>query len=230
MSTITDLTAALNTATAAMVAKVKVKALDSFHADNATKVGGKTEIQLVVEAQAIVNAHASNQANPHGTTAAQLNAYTVEQIDALVRTRMPRGLLPLARWGTFNTDQGDEAVWFSFSNSPLSVSFAEAPSLLNGTDYLAPAMTINLAPNSKTYIYFALSAGVPTYIASTTALAETNTRMYIGSVSTNGVAVTNIDVQPVIRLGLHRLSTTAKGASIPVSGGGPNYESPLLWT
>lgn len=230
MSTLTDLTAALNTATEAMVAKVKVKASDAFHADNADKLGNKTEANLMAGAQAVLAPHASNLGNPHGTTAEQIGAYNTDQIDALIRGRMPRGLLPLARWGTFNADEGDTTVFYSFSNSPLSVSFVAAPALINGTDYTAPDQTINLAPNTKTLLYFALVAGVPKYVSSVAVLAETNTRMYIGSVTTNNSAVNSINIEPVIRIGLHRLSTTAKGSSIPVSGGAPNYESPLLWT
>lgn len=228
MSTNSDLIAALGTATAAIAAKINLKAETAFKADNALKLGNKSAADLVADANATVAPHAQNLANPHKTTAAQAGAFTKEEITNMLAQRLPSGLLPLARWAGANGED-DVAPQFSFSNAPLSVTFAAMTVLLNGSQYKVPLSVVNLTPNAVNYIYFKLVVGVPKHVASTAQLAESNTQMFVGSVTTTGVVVSNT-IAPVIRLGLYRLSTTRRGASIPVSGGSPVSPQPLLWT
>lgn len=46
--------------------------------------------QLVLDAFPKLNAHVTDTKRPHGETAAQIGAYTVDQVNALWRTRLPR--------------------------------------------------------------------------------------------------------------------------------------------
>jgi hypothetical protein len=224
-----DLISSINAATVAMASKINVKADAAVLADNSLKLGNKSGTDLVNDAKAAVLDHAGKNNNPHGTTASQANAFTKEEIGVLLNARLPSGLLPLARWASNTEGDGDVAPGFSFSSSPLSVTFLAMTAMINGSQYKVPVLTVVLTPNAVNYMYFKLTAGVPTYVTSPTALAESNTQMFIGTITTTTVVTANT-IMPVVRLGLYRISTTRRGASIPVSGGSPVSPQPLNWT
>src|SRR5690554_1882607 len=58
-------------------------------ASDAVRVGGKSFSELLQAIQSRVNNHRS-QSNPHNLTAAQLDAYTKPEVDALIEQKQSR--------------------------------------------------------------------------------------------------------------------------------------------
>lgn len=229
MSSMDDFTKALNDATTAMAAKANGKAESAFTADNAQKLNGKTADDLVDVVQENVDVHAVNQLNPHGTTAALAGAYDKTEIDTLLNGRVIAGLIPLSYWGV-SDGTTDNIPSVSYLANPPRLLLGQVMGLLAGNTASAFSGNVNLTPNAVNYIYFKLTNGLAQYIASITQLPETNTQMFIGTVTTNATTGVSHTLRAVSRLGQFRVSTTPAGSAIPVSVGFPADPAALTWS
>lgn len=163
---------------------------------------------------------------------AALDNFSTACAAAMVRkgqTGVPNGVLPVSRFGAL----GSSAIGFSTNVAQRQITFSAGnPLLMAGQTFASlPAQTLSYAVSATTFFYVQLQNGVPTYAASATALAESNTNMFIGEVTADGSGnITASSFAPVSRIDTYRPSTTAKGSSIPVSGSTPDQSSGLLWT
>jgi len=229
MSSLDDFTLALNTATAAMASKANGKADSAFVADNALKLNGKTSAQLVSDVQTALAVHAGDTNNPHHTTAELAGAYDKVAVDNRIATRVLAGLIPLSRWGVAD-DTSDKPPTLSYLATPPRVVIGPVMGLMAGSTVAAQSTALVLTANTVNYIYFKMVSGLASYVASTTQLPETNTQMFIGTVTTNATTGVSNTLRAVSRLGLYRVSDTPVGSAIPVSGGLPGSPANLLWT
>lgn len=104
----------------------------------------------------------------------------------------------------------------------------EVPVLLAGKYSMLPVTNIDLntidsSPANKTfYIYIVSTAGVASYLISTTALTEELDRVYIGTAITGASGITSIVSEKVTRFLTYRPSVTKRGSAIPASTGVPS--------
>lgn len=233
MSAISDNMAALaeafNTSFTALTDATYRKVATAAQADNANALGNQTPSQLTATAAAHTDAHASNSNNPHGTTAAQLGAYSTAQIDALIASLLPSGIVPLSRFGAVDGSSIPVTVSGTSANAVFA---ANIPALISGQFFLLPQTTLGLIANATTYFYLRLTSGVAAIVASATEVAESQTNMFLGAVTLSGTSVTANTISPsgVTRIDLSRISTTAVGSAIPVSTGLPSESAHLAWT
>lgn len=109
------------------------------------------------------------------------------------------------------------------------------PCSVPGVNGTVPVTTVDLTtianpPSNNTfYFYVELSAGVFSYKVSTTPLATSLSRLYIGNVTTNEVGIDKINIKKVIGIGGFSLSADKVGSAIPISTGLPNVFGNLTW-
>lgn len=149
---------------------------------------------------------------------------------------VPQGILPITRVGSLDT----AALPITFSTSAFTFTVTSTiPVLLSGRYLQISTGTVNLNtadggaltnPANKTvYLYVELVNSVAVFRMYTTAQLETFTRVYIGSMVTNGTGVTSNTVSKVSRIDVYRPSLTAAGSAFPVSSGTPNASSTPGW-
>lgn len=109
------------------------------------------------------------------------------------------------------------------------------PLFMSGKYFDVPISSISLDqvtpnPANKTfYVYIQLSVGSPKYVASLTSLQESNTNMFIGTITTDGTKVSSLNINKVSRFDLYRPSLTQIGAAFPVSSGNPTQQGSIGW-
>lgn len=85
-------------------------------------------------------------------------------------------------------------------------------------------------PGNKTYyVYIQLVLGSPQYVASLTEIPESNTNMFIGTITTDGTKVSALNITKVSRFDLYRPSLTQIGSAFPVSSGNPAQTGSIQW-
>lgn len=110
------------------------------------------------------------------------------------------------------------------------------PAFLAGQAYTLNPINVNLldvtaSPANKTfYVYVKLEAGVAKYVIRETELAESETVIYIGYVTTGVSNITLVAVDKAYRIGTYRVSRTPVGSAIPVSSGNPADANKLTWS
>jgi len=110
------------------------------------------------------------------------------------------------------------------------------PAFLAGQAYTLSPVNVNLlditaSPANKTfYVYVKLEAGVAKYVVRETELAESETVIYIGYVTTGISNITLVAVDKAYRIGTYRVSSQPVGSAIPVSSGNPADAVKLTWT
>lgn len=204
------------------------KVTSAAQADNALALNGQSASQLTSTAAAHTDAHANRSDNPHGTTALQVGAYPSTTVDQMVAALIPSGILPLSTFGNIN---GDVVDFININGSTGVGTFtAGIPLIMSGQFFSLGALTFNCTKGATTKVYMQLVGGVPTVVTSATAIPETPTNMYIGSVTIDGSGNVTNGIVHVVRFDNYRISTTAIGSAIPVSNGTPDTTSHLLWT
>ncbi len=123
--------------------------------------------------------------------------------------------------------------------SSWTFSFNQAEPLCLGGQYFTVApTTIDLTQikanpaNTTFYVYAARGSAQGQGIYEVTTAPQTDDalmRLFLGTVRTGATQVENIQIDKVVCLGKYRLSTTARGQSIPVSAGLPSRPGSLLW-
>jgi hypothetical protein len=145
------------------------------------------------------------------------------------QTGVPNGVLPISRFGAL----GATGINYSTNVALRQITInAGNPLFMAGQTFSSlAAQTLGYFAGATTYFYVQLQNGTPTYVASATPIAESNTNMFIGQMVADGAGnVTSITLVPVTRIDTFRPSTTQRGSSIPVSGATPDQASGLLWT
>lgn len=225
---LSDLTNALNSFSTAVSNAVTRKVANAFTADNASAVGGQTSTQLVATANAHTDAHANNTNNPHNTTASEIGTYPSGTIDTMVAGLLPTGIVPVSAFG----DALGTALPVTTDTTNHLVNFgAGIPCLIAGQAFTLGAFSLGYTVNGTTLYYLRLIGGVPSIVSSATAIAESNTNMYLGKVVADSSGnITSNTINRVTRIDVYRVSTTAAGSAIPVSNGTPDQPSSLDWT
>lgn len=222
------LQASLNNVVPALSNAVNRKVASAAQADNALALGGQTAAQLTATAAAHTDAHANRQDNPHGTTASQIGAYPSATVDSLVAALIPSGVLPISTFGNIN---GDVLDYITVNGATGVGTFvAGIPLIMAGQYFSLGALTFNCTRPGTTKVYMQLVSGVPTIVTSATAIPESITNMYIGSVTIDASNNVTNGLVHVVRLDNYRISTSAIGGAIPVSSGTPDAAAHLLWT
>lgn len=231
MSSISDALTALNNSLNSLVPtltnKVNRKVAEAALADNALALNGQSASQMIATAAAHTDTHANNKNNPHGVTAAQIGAYSTSQVDAMVASLIPSGILPVSTFGTID----GAAIPMTVSGSTGAVNFsAGIPVIIAGQYFSLPAINFAVAkPSNNNKIYLQLQGGVPKIISSPSTIPESSTNMYLGSISIDASGNVTNTVSHVVRIDTYRLSTTSAGSAIPVSTGTPDQTGHLAW-
>ncbi|AFC21594.1 hypothetical protein GAP32_144 [Cronobacter phage vB_CsaM_GAP32] len=85
-------------------------------------------------------------------------------------------------------------------------------------------------PSNKTfYIYIQLVLGSPQYVASLSEIPESNTTMFLGTITTDGTKVATLNIKKVSRFDVYRPSLTQIGSAFPVSSGNPAQSGSIGW-
>lgn len=111
----------------------------------------------------------------------------------------------------------------------------ETPVLISGKHYTLPISNIDLTTvkanpeNTTFYVYIKLVQGIANYHVSTTELAETHSIFWIGTVKTDSLQITEINIEKRSRLDLFGSSFNAAGSSFPVSSGFPSSSGNVNW-
>lgn len=152
--------------------------------------------------------------NPTKVTAAQINAYTKDEVNKLLESKLQLSDVPISYWG-----QSDSfAITVAMSGSNLAIT-TQVPSLLAGVRKVmaTASLPVSVTSGAVTYVYLSANAGTVTYLTTTVEQAESNTVMYLGKVTGTGTSATLTDFKAVVRVGGKRLSNTRRGSAIPVS-------------
>lgn len=154
--------------------------------------------------------------------------YTKEEMDARY---LQQGILPITRIG----DLTASALPIAISSKSLIVS-KDIPVLLSGRQFNLAAGTVSFAAampaniGGTLLIYVGLVSGAPTLQFSTTAVPESYTSVYIGSLqfTSTGVA-SGLSVSKVSRIDVYRPSLNPAGSAFPVSSGTPDTSGAITW-
>ncbi len=118
----------------------------------------------------------------------------------------------------------------------FNVYFTEiTPAFIAGQYYEVPAGVVQLdsvtaTPGNKTfYMYVQLIVGRPVYTVSLSEIPESNTSIFIGTVSTDGTKVSVLNINKVSRFDTYRPSVTKIGSAFPVSTGDPSGSGSIQW-
>lgn len=219
----------------------------AFTTDDAKELQfGQTAVSLMQPARTLLSNHVARLNNPHRETAASIGTLTAPVIMSLFNIRMPQGFLPLSHYGfvDIKTDVEIKALW-SYNGFSLTVS-APVIAYLAGTMVTLPARSFNLAslyPSRSTNNTFDLAirrrlnsvayeivevgrAPIPIRPL------DSNTYMYLGSITTGDLGITALNVERVMRIDGIRISNQPKGSSMPATSqalGTPNVKLPTGW-
>lgn len=157
--------------------------------------------------------------------------YTVGEVDDML------SVVPISRFGDMTEDPipyavAANSVWVGQFGGSIPAFMAGRKYSIPGTQVYFPNNTDPKTPNTTYYLYLKLSGGTLGYLASTTALDETITQMYIGKVTTDSsgnVSSGNVQLEKVTRIDIYRLSATRRGTAIPVSTGDPTGTGNFAW-
>ena len=115
----------------------------------------------------------------------------------------------------------------------------ETPVLLSGKSFTMPIQSIDLTTvkenpaNSTFHIYVRMKQGLTEYYATEQVIAETGTTAYntlwIGTVTTNDIQISSINILKRSRLDVFGASLEAAGSSFPVSYGVPSSTGIINW-
>lgn len=183
----------------------------------------KVSLQVVLKPLLdFITQFVGNTNNPTNVTAAQINAYTKDEIDRLLAGKLAAADVPISYWG-----QSDSfTITKTVTANGLQIATA-VPSLLAGVKSVLAATTLAVSKvnGEKNYVYLRANNGTVSYQVSATQLAESDTTMYLGYTTGTGSSFTFTDFIACVRLGGKRLSVTRRGSAIPVS----NTDGSLSW-
>lgn len=164
--------------------------------------------------------------NPHGVTAAQANAYTKTEINAIAELRLPRGIVPVRSYGSLD----GSLPTISWVNGTLTIPTA-VPAVLYGDAQIVAAGTINFSAlrDGTVYLYLKYENTKIVYAASDVLLPESHTAMMIAYGTKAGSTISGFKLEQVRCIDLYRVSSTKRGGAIPVSTGSPAEQGQFAW-
>lgn len=194
-------------------------------ADDAAALNGQSASTMIAAAASHTDAHANRTDNPHATTAAQLNAFTKDEVTALIASLLPAGIFPIDQFGTLDTSPIPQTNTATVVNVTAGV-----PLLISGQYFTLPALTFTPGVSKTIFVYAKLVAGAAQWLASQTEIADSLTNMLVGKVITDASGnIASNTIGKVTRVDGYRISTTAAGSAIPVSTGLPSQTGTLAW-
>jgi len=230
------LSESVNAFGAAVKSSLTSKAATAATADNALALNGQTASQIVESAKSYTDTHVNNKNNPHGTTAAQIGAFSKDEINAKLALYVPAGILPISAWNPNNVF-GRATITVDNETFLFGIE-AGVPTILSGTYYTPDSFSMVLPNAPWVFFYVVLENGICKYKSSLTELAESSTCMYIGKAKGWGSAPNEVELvgfntvsgQAVVRIDNYRPSNVPAGSAIPVSSGYPSSSGSLSWT
>lgn len=115
----------------------------------------------------------------------------------------------------------------------------ETPVILSGKAFTLPITSINLTTvkanpaNTLFHVYVKMEQGNAKYVITTDVISETGTTAYnifwIGTIQTNSLQISNVNIQKRSRLDIFGASLEAAGSSFPVSYGLPSQTGTINW-
>ena len=173
--------------------------------------------------------------NPHAVTAAQVNAYTRQEIDNLVSGYMPAGTLPFSSFGFPDSDVIEySSVRVNGNIWRLDFANLSTPIVMGGRPYLLQqaSWTLTVASGGTAYLYLirdpSLGYKSGQVEAVTTPRADKSNNFFIGTAVSNGTTLT-VTIKPVVMISLYRISPDPIGGAIPVSTGLPTETGTFKW-
>lgn len=206
--------------------RVLTKGRETYvRAKNSNRLNGLTLAQIRKPANDLLIAHIPRQDNPHEETLESIGTYTATYVDSQVTNKVPMGIIPISTYGITDgmTDEQMDAAW-GINGWTIGISKPIA-AIVSGTVYQLPAWSVDVRDvtsnftNRTFHIYLYLRYGDVSYQCREDTVTESNTMMYLGTVTTNGVGIATKVFSTVIRLDTFRLSTAPVGSAIPVTGG-----------
>ena len=185
-------------------------------ADSTSKVGGKSIDELINIPASELSQHIAREDNPHQLKLSDLNAYSREEVEPILKPGIPEGVLPVSFYGSFDM----QSIPVSIDNLRLGLPAVNA--MMSGRSYAIAATVLDASAYlniTNMRLYLCLILGEIRYLLTTDVYPESNTRMLIGTLTTNGYKITSASVNTVFRLDNYRLSVTPAGSSIPVTDG-----------
>lgn len=223
MSQLTELVAKLNEFTTRINALIRSKPAEAVHADDTDRLAGNTKAQVVAAGKAVVNAHANNISNPHNVTLSSLGGVNTAYVDSAIASMVSLADLPVSQYGDTSSDS------LGITTDGWVLKFTKnIPAYIQGVSGIVELREISLfsinnePANKEFHTYLHLDDGIPDYLVTTDKLPESAGVMYIGTVFTGTGGIASNSIGRVTRLGTYRLSHSARGSAIPVTGGDPH--------
>lgn len=163
--------------------------------------------------------------------------YGIDQNNKMVFSKIGTTMADYNNWTTtgdpINVVSQDVAQGFI-------VYFTEnTPVMLSGKSFTLPITNIDLTTikpnpaNSTFQVYVKMDQGLVKYHITPDVISETGTTAYnlfwIGSITTNALQITDINIQKRSRLDIYGASLEAAGSSFPVSYGLPSGNGTINW-
>lgn len=140
------------------------------------------------------------------------------------------GRVPMLQFG----DLTATPIPYTVSGFTLNVT-AAVPAIMASKHYTLPVSTIRLsdwipAPANKTlFLYARIRGGVASYEVAAAASPETTTYVNVGTIVTNGSAITSVVINKISGVGTVRVSPTRIGSAIAVTTGLPSKTGSYAW-
>lgn len=202
---------------------LRVRVAYAEKSEDARLLNGIDLTDLLGPAKDALAAHALRTDNPHNDRAESLKLNTRAQFDAKMGTMIPQGVVPVSSFGEM--DPGlDLTKAFSRSGWTFS-SLVPIKAVVAGNSYVLKSQTVDLSASLTNYtnktvlVYLKLRQGVISYTVSLIPLAESNTVLFIGTLTTSDSAITALNLEKVIRIGTFRPYGQPRGSVIPYAAG-----------
>lgn len=140
------------------------------------------------------------------------------------------GRVPMLQFG----DLTSTPIPFTISGMTLNIT-AAVPTIMASKHYTLPITSIRMSdwvasPANKTlFLYVRIRGGVASYEIATAAAPETTTYVNVGTVVTNGSAITSAVINKLSGVGTVRVSPTKIGSAIAVTTGLPSRDGTYAW-
>lgn len=140
------------------------------------------------------------------------------------------GRVPMLQFG----DLTDTPIPISFSGYKLTIP-RDVPAIFGGKEYIVPASVIDITkfvanPANKTlFIYVRVTPSTVGYEIASETSPEKTTYINVGSIKTNGNAITSATINKVTGLSTFRVSEEKIGSAIAVTKGLPSQPGSFDW-
>lgn len=170
-------------------------------ADVTTRLEGFTLPQVRQQISEPITNHDQSRSNPHEDQAALVGLYTRSEVDSLIQSVIPRGILPISRYG----DLGPTGITATYSGWSVTIEDA-VPSIIAGRDQVVASSTISLSSlfsdvgNRTFHLYLVLVGDDIRYQVRSALETDTNIAMRIGRIVTSASGITEVTLCKVTGL------------------------------